>query len=128
MKEKRKAEVRRKGREMDADGRTDGRLEDGVFPNDTRAGTPFGVGVGVPEAGVGVEESRWVTGLAGPVVATYARVRIGRRTPQRRAYTHVTRTRRTPTWPRAPERILQPERIIHPRYWSKYSVAFTYES
>lgn len=78
-----------------------------------------------------VLRSRWVTGLAGPVVATYVRTctyRPGRCTLRCRVYTHVTRTRRTPTWSRGPERILQPERIIHPRYWSKYSVAFTYES
>lgn len=95
----------------------------GVPVRTIRGGAPFGVGVGVP-VWCWCRRAAWVTGLAGPAVATHARVRIGASWLS----VHQVRTH-TPAAPRVQrQRIRTNERIIQPRYWSKYSNAFTYES
>jgi hypothetical protein len=58
--------------------------------------------------------------LVGPLACAYARIRAR---PAVRAYSH-TYVRGS----RLREEDPPTERIIQPRYWSKYSVAFTYES
>lgn len=76
VEEKRKAEVRIDVGETAGGTDADGRPEDGVPVQTIRVQGPRLV-LEVSRRLVLVLRSRWVTGLAGPAVATYARVRIG---------------------------------------------------